>query len=41
MNTDTSYLISCQEDRVIKLRDGMIRRDYINEEKISAVDLDW
>ena len=28
-------------DRVIKLRDGMIRRDYINEEKISAVDLDW
>jgi putative ABC transport system ATP-binding protein len=28
-------------DRVIKLRDGMIRRDYVNEEKISAVDLDW
>lgn len=28
-------------DRVIKLRDGMIRKNYINETKISAVDLDW
>lgn len=28
-------------DRVIKLRDGAIRREYVNEEKISAVDLDW
>ncbi|MBQ8826026.1 MAG: ABC transporter ATP-binding protein [Oscillospiraceae bacterium] len=28
-------------DRVIKLRDGMIRKNYINEEKISATELDW
>lgn len=28
-------------DRVVKLRDGQIRRDYVNEEKIAAVDLDW
>ncbi len=28
-------------DRVIKLRDGMIRKNYINEEKITAMDLDW
>lgn len=28
-------------DRVIKLRDGKIRKDYRNEEKISAEDLDW
>ena len=28
-------------DRVFKLRDGIIRRSYINEEKISASDLDW
>lgn len=28
-------------DRVIKLRDGQIRRDYVNEEKILAADLDW
>lgn len=28
-------------DRVIKLRDGGIRRDYKNEEKIAASDLDW
>ena len=28
-------------DRVIKLRDGVIRKNYLNEEKISAVDLDW
>lgn len=28
-------------DRVIKLRDGMIRKDYRNEEKIAAADLDW
>lgn len=28
-------------DRVIKLRDGKIRKDYINEEKIKAEDLDW
>ena len=28
-------------DRVIKLRDGQIRKNYVNEEKISAVDLEW
>ncbi len=28
-------------DRVVKLRDGMIRRDYINEKKLSATELDW
>lgn len=28
-------------DRVIKLRDGNIRKDYLNENKIKAEDLDW
>ena len=28
-------------DRVIKLRDGMIRKNYVNETKISANELDW
>ncbi|XCP85701.1 ABC transporter ATP-binding protein [Roseburia hominis] len=28
-------------DRVIKLRDGVIRKDYRNEQKISADALDW
>ncbi len=28
-------------DRVIRLRDGQIRKDYRNEEKIPAADLDW
>lgn len=28
-------------DRVIKLRDGMIRKNYLNENKISAAELDW
>lgn len=28
-------------DRVIKLHDGMIRKNYLNETKISAVELDW
>ncbi len=28
-------------DRVIKLRDGMIRKNYLNEEKFSATELDW
>ncbi len=28
-------------DRVIKLRDGMIRKNYVNERKISAIELDW
>ena len=28
-------------DRVVKLRDGMIRKNYINETKLSATELDW
>ena len=28
-------------DRVVKLRDGMIRRNYPNEQKIPAADLEW
>ena len=28
-------------DRVVKLRDGQIRKNYVNETKISAEDLDW
>ncbi|MGN1133417.1 MAG: ABC transporter ATP-binding protein [Oscillospiraceae bacterium] len=28
-------------DRVVKLRDGMIRKDYINDAKIPAAELDW
>lgn len=28
-------------DRVVKLRDGMIRKNYINEHKIPASELDW
>ena len=28
-------------DRTVKLRDGMIRRNIVNENKISAVELDW
>ncbi len=28
-------------DRVITLRDGMIRKNYVNENKLSAEELDW
>lgn len=28
-------------DRVIKLRDGVIRKNYVNETKISAEELEW
>lgn len=28
-------------DRVIKLRDGMIRKNFVNANKISATELDW
>ena len=28
-------------DRVVKLRDGMIRKNYLNETKLTAEDLDW
>ncbi|MCR5148240.1 MAG: ABC transporter ATP-binding protein [Eubacterium sp.] len=28
-------------DHVIKLRDGVVRKNIVNEEKVSAMDLDW
>jgi len=28
-------------DRVVKLRDGLIRKNYVNENKVSALELDW
>lgn len=28
-------------DRVVKLRDGMIRKNYRNERKLSAAELEW
>lgn len=28
-------------DRVIKLRDGMVRKNIVNQEKTAAADLDW
>ena len=28
-------------DRVVKLRDGQIRKNYVNETKIAAADLEW
>ena len=28
-------------DQVIKLRDGMVRKNYMNEQKTAAADLDW
>lgn len=28
-------------DRVVKLRDGMIRKNYVNETKIAAAELEW
>ena len=28
-------------DRVIRLRDGQIRDDYVNETKVKAEDLEW
>lgn len=34
-------VIKNMADRVIKLRDGAIRKDYRNETKIPAQDLDW
>ena len=33
--------IRLMADRVIKLRDGAVRRDEVNEAKISAEELDW
>ncbi len=28
-------------DQVIKMRDGQVRKNYMNEEKIAAIDLEW
>lgn len=28
-------------DRVVKLKDGMIRKNYLNETKLTAAELDW
>ena len=33
--------IKLMADKVIKLRDGAIRKEYINETKVSAAELDW
>lgn len=33
--------IKLMADRVIKLRDGTIRKDYLNESKLTAQELDW
>lgn len=33
--------IKYMADRVIKLRDGKIRHNDVNEEKVAAMDLDW
>lgn len=28
-------------DRIIKLKDGQIRKNYLNEEKMAVADIDW
>ena len=33
--------IRLMADHVIKLRDGKVRKNEINTEKLSAMDLDW
>ena len=33
--------IKLMADRVIKLRDGAVRRDQVNETKVPAMELDW
>lgn len=33
--------IKQMDDRVVKLRDGMIRKNYLNETKLTAAELDW
>lgn len=33
--------IKNMSDRVVKLRDGVIRKSYLNENRISAAELDW
>lgn len=36
-----NYAIKQMADRVVKLRDGMIRKNYLNETKLTAEELDW
>ena len=36
-----NYAIKDMADRVVKLRDGMIRKNYRNEVKIPAINLEW
>ena len=33
--------IKYMADRVIQLRDGMVRKNYLNDTRIKAIDLDW
>lgn len=33
--------IQYMADRVVKLRDGTVRKNYANDSKVSAVDLEW
>ena len=33
--------IKLMADRVVKLRDGMIRKNYLNEHRTSAAELEW
>lgn len=33
--------IKLMADRVVKLRDGMIRKNYLNEQRTSAAELEW
>lgn len=33
--------IESMADRVVKMRDGMVRKNYVNPTKISAMDLEW
>ena len=38
---ENNEAIKQMADHVIKLRDGVVRKNIINETKVSAVDLDW
>lgn len=33
--------IESMADRVVKMRDGMVRKNFVNSTKISAMDLEW
>ena len=28
-------------DHVVRIRDGMVRKNYLNDHKVTAQDLDW